>query len=256
MSADAGRASSQSTAFVLPLARQATSTLVAEQLRWQLFRGELRPGERITPERVAEQFSVSRLPVREALAELARDGLVVLRPHQRAYVDEFDEEVLRDHFEIVGLIQGLAGTRLVERGGRDALDRLDAIVDDMARARSDAEVYELSMMFHRIINVEGGSARHRSVLRSLGRMLPSGMSLEIPGFVAASRSGASGIVAALRSKRANTIRHTFLAVQRTRADLVVAHLVDVGVLPTVRADNSLGGEASPGGDNSLGGDNE
>jgi DNA-binding GntR family transcriptional regulator len=214
-----------------PLERLMTHDLVAEHLRWQIFRGELRPGDRITPERVAEELSISRLPVREALSELAGDGLVVMRPHQRVSVGEFDEDVLRDHFEIVAAVQGLAAGRLAHRGAAEVLDRLAALVGDMERSPSPARTWELSMEFHRVINVEGGSARHRSVLRSLGRMLPRGLFVEVPGSAESGRSGAARILAALRGGDAEAVRDTFVAVQRERADLVVAHLRAQGVFP-------------------------
>src|SRR5262245_60787672 len=124
-----------------PLERQVTSDLVAEHLRWQIFRGELRPGDRITPERVADELAVSRLPVREALAGLARDGLVVVRPHHPAFVGDFDEGVIRDHFEIVGAVQALAAVHLAERDDPDVLARLAGLVERLGNARSAEESY-------------------------------------------------------------------------------------------------------------------
>jgi DNA-binding GntR family transcriptional regulator len=233
-----------------PLERSSTSDLVAEHLRWQIFRGELRPGDRITPERVADELAVSRLPVREALAGLARDGLVVMRPHHRALVGDFDEDVIRDHFEIVGAVQALAAVHLAEREDDAALARLAALVERLERAGSAAESYELSMEFHRLINAEGGSSRQRSVLRSLGRMLPTGLFVEVPGAAESDRSGSARILAALRTRDAGAIRDALFDVQRERAELVVAHLRATGVFPaapeTRRARSRAGAVPSPG----------
>jgi DNA-binding GntR family transcriptional regulator len=212
--------------------RQATSELVAEHLRWQIFDGELRPGDRIIPERIAEELSVSRLPVREALAALARDGLVIMEPHQRAQVGDFDAEVLRDHFEIVGSVQVLAAVHLAERIDRDVMARLEAIVDRLERSDSDVESYDLTMEFHRIVNYEGGSSRQRSVLRALGRMLPQGLFVEIPGATESERTGERRILNALLSGDRAAIRDACLSVQRERADLIVSHLRATGVFPT------------------------
>jgi DNA-binding GntR family transcriptional regulator len=209
--------------------RQVASELVAEHLRWQIFDGELRPGDRIIPERVAEELSVSRLPVREALAALARDGLVIMAPHQRAQVGDFDAEVLRDHFEIVGSVQVLAAVHLAERNDRDVMARLEAIVDGLERSDSAVESYDLTMEFHRIINVEGGSSRQRSVLRSLGRMLPQGLFVEIPGASESERTGERRILNALRRGDPAAIRDACLSVQRERAELIISHLRETGV---------------------------
>jgi DNA-binding GntR family transcriptional regulator len=214
-----------------PIRRQVTSELVAEHLRWQIFRGELRPGDRITPERVAEELSVSRLLVREALAVLAHDGLVVMRPHQRAHIGDFDEGVIRDHFEIVGAVQALAAVHLAERDDDGVLADLGALVERIGRARSAEESYDLSMQFHRLINVEGGSSRQRSVLRSLGRMLPRGLFVEVAGAAESDRSGATRILAALRTRDAGAIREALRTVQDERAELIIEHLRSTGVFP-------------------------
>jgi DNA-binding GntR family transcriptional regulator len=231
-----------------PLERPVTSDLVAEHLRWQIFRGELRPGDRITPERVADDLAVSRLPVREALAGLARDGLVVMRPHHPAQVGDFDEGVIRDHFEIVGAVQALAAVHLAERDDDDdVFDRLAALVDRLEGRPSAQESYEASMEFHRVINVEGGSSRQRSVLRSLGRMLPRGLFVEVAGAAESDRTGARRLLAALRSRDPSVVRDAFVTVQRERGELIIDHLRSTGVLPaTVGAARTRTRIATPG----------
>lgn len=59
---------------------------VAAQLRERIVSGELRPGEELLEAKLAEEFGVSRGPVREALRELAREGLVVDLPRRRTLV--------------------------------------------------------------------------------------------------------------------------------------------------------------------------
>jgi DNA-binding GntR family transcriptional regulator len=139
--------------------------------------------------------------------------------------------VIRDHFEIVGAVQALAAVHLAERHDEEVVARLTSLVERLERVRSGEETYELSMEFHRIINVEGGSSRQRSVLRSLGRMLPRGLFLEVAGAAESDRTGARRLLAALRTGDAAAIREAFVTVQRERAGLVVDHLRATGVLP-------------------------
>jgi DNA-binding GntR family transcriptional regulator len=221
-----------------PLDRPSTGDLVAEHVRQLIFDGALRPGERIPVDAIAGDLGVSRLPVREALLGLARDGLVAMAPHQGAYVGPFDEEVVRDHFEIVGMVQGLAAARLAARGDAGVLEQLDTVVARLERTTDPATANELGIEFYRLINVDGGSARQRSVLRALGRMLPTGFFVDVPGSVESARTGATRVRAAIASGDEREIRRTCLAVQRERGDLVVDHLRARGVFAVPLATTS------------------
>lgn len=68
------------------LPQQSTAQLVAEQLRLAVARGELGPGDRLIEVDLAEQFDVSRGPVREAIRILANEGLIVLRKNRGAVI--------------------------------------------------------------------------------------------------------------------------------------------------------------------------
>ena len=112
--------------------RPPTSDQVSEHIRRLIFDGGLHPGDRIPQDAIVAELGVSRIPVREALIEMARDGLVVNEPHIGAFVGEFDEQVLRDHFEIVGLLQAMAAERLMA-SDPDTLQQLRGLAE---RARS------------------------------------------------------------------------------------------------------------------------
>lgn len=59
---------------------------VAEQLRQRIFRRELEPGSWIDELKIAEEFGISRTPLREALKVLAAEGLVTMKVRRGAYV--------------------------------------------------------------------------------------------------------------------------------------------------------------------------
>ena len=137
------------------LVRRLTSDHVAERLRGMIFSGALRPGERLRQNEIAAELGVSRLPVREAVQVMERDGLVVVEPHLGAFVAPFDAQVIHDHFEIVGLVQGVAARRLAERGDPELLAQLEAITAEIRAAREPARVHQLTLDFYRLINREG-----------------------------------------------------------------------------------------------------
>jgi DNA-binding GntR family transcriptional regulator len=218
------------------LVRRLTSDHVAEHLRDSIFRGELAPGERVPQDEIAARLGVSRLPVREALQAMERDGLIVIEPHLGAFVAPFDADVVRDHFEIVGLVQGLAASRLAERGDNALLAQLHTVVEEIGRTRDRERVHELTLDFHRIINREGASSRQRSVLRALSRMLPTGFFLDIPGATESERTGVERIWKAIASGDSAGVRDTCLAVQQERGEMVVGMLRAQGVFDGLQAD--------------------
>jgi DNA-binding GntR family transcriptional regulator len=228
------------------LVRSSIGDFVTEHVRQLIFGGTLRPGDRIPVDTIAEELGVSRLPVREALLGLARDGLVVMAPHQGAYVGPFDEDVVRDHFEIVGMVQGLAAARLAARADPAVRAELTAVAERLEATRDDQTAYDLTMEFQRLVNLGGGSARQRSVLRALARMLPRGFFADVAGSAASGRLGTRRVLDAILGADEDDIRRACVEVQRERGDLVVAHLRTRGVFPATRTARATAPATGPG----------
>jgi DNA-binding GntR family transcriptional regulator len=70
--------------------REPRSRLIARQLREAILSGHLHPGARVRQEAVGERYGASRVPVQQALRELAEEGLVTLEPNVGARVARFD----------------------------------------------------------------------------------------------------------------------------------------------------------------------
>jgi hypothetical protein len=70
--------------------------LVTTALRERILSGSIALGERLIEGRLSEELGVSRMPVREALRELAAEGIVTIEPRRGAYVTTFSEEQKRD----------------------------------------------------------------------------------------------------------------------------------------------------------------
>ena len=76
---------------------------VAEQLRQRIFRRELEPGSWIDELKIAEEYGISRTPLREALKVLAAEGLVTMKPRRGSYVTEVSETDLKDVYHLLSL---------------------------------------------------------------------------------------------------------------------------------------------------------
>ena len=79
---------------------------VASELRKAILSKQLKEGENLTLESVAQQLNVSITPVREAFQILAHDGLIKLRPNKGAIVLGITETYIREHYQIRGILEG------------------------------------------------------------------------------------------------------------------------------------------------------
>ena len=68
---------------------------VADHLRQRIFSDVLAPGSWIDEAKIAEEFGISRTPLREALKVLASEGLVTMRVRRGAWVTEVTHEDMK-----------------------------------------------------------------------------------------------------------------------------------------------------------------
>ena len=76
--------------------RQTLREQVTQAIRLKLLSGQLRPGERIVEQEMAEDLGVSRGPVREALRQIEQEGLVEYTSHVGCF-EQFDEVIENDN---------------------------------------------------------------------------------------------------------------------------------------------------------------
>src|SRR3972149_642027 len=108
-----------------------TQESVAHRLRQLIVSRELRPGERIVQSELAEQFGVSRTPIREALHKLASDGLITLSPHKGASVADFSLSELEGIYSIRIAIEGCRAFLAAKRSTAQDLGELAALLNRM-----------------------------------------------------------------------------------------------------------------------------
>jgi DNA-binding GntR family transcriptional regulator len=89
----------------LSLAPRALYEEVAELLRQRIFRRELEPGSWIDEVKLAQEYGISRTPLREALKVLAAEGLVTMKVRRGAYVTEVSERDLADVYHLLALLE-------------------------------------------------------------------------------------------------------------------------------------------------------
>ena len=144
----------------------------AAYLREQILTGQLPPGTKIDQDEISEALGISRLPVREALIELAQESLIDAVPRRGAFVARLERADVIDHYRIFGLIAGLAGSRAATALSDEQLAHLRRIHESFVAATDPEDKAHWNHEFHRIINRAGGSRRLVSVLGLLSRSLP------------------------------------------------------------------------------------
>ena len=155
------------------LARARTQVAVAEYILGLLFDGTLRSGDRIDLDGIAATLGVSRAPVREALLQLERDGLVEIPHYRGAFVAPFDADTIREAFELYGMLSALTNSRAAasdDPGLRETLGKLMATLADCDQVD---EFERVAREFRKVVNLATAGPHLRALLRSFHGLVPT-----------------------------------------------------------------------------------
>jgi DNA-binding GntR family transcriptional regulator len=132
--------------------------LAYAHIRDRIRAGLLAGGERVVPEAIATELSISRMPVREAIRQLDSEGLLTIRPNRGAVVTALTPEDVLELFEMRAVLEGLAAGKAAALMDDDTEDQLFLILRRMRRATAtsvDAFI-EQHNAFHEAIGARGG----------------------------------------------------------------------------------------------------
>jgi DNA-binding GntR family transcriptional regulator len=147
---------------------------VAERLRQRIFAHELTPGTWIDEQKLAEQYGISRTPLREALKVLASEGLVELKPRRGCYVTEISRQDLDDIFPLMAMLEGRCAADAVRRARAGDIRDLARIHGELETAARDGQIdafFEANQEFHRRIQELAGNRWLLSVIQDLRKVL-------------------------------------------------------------------------------------
>jgi len=147
---------------------------VAERLRAQIFAHELAPGSWLDEQSLAQQFGISRTPMREAIKVLASEGLVTTKMNRGAYVTEVDRRDLEQIFTILSLLEGQAAKEMALKATEDDLTMLDNLHHRLEKAAADRDVeqfFDVNVKFHDLIQEIAGNKWMNDVIGDLRKVL-------------------------------------------------------------------------------------
>ncbi|MGC0334052.1 DNA-binding GntR family transcriptional regulator [Streptomyces sp. SAI-170] len=146
----------------LATTRERLRDQVAHALRAALISGELKPGQVYSAPGLAEDFGISATPVREAMLDLAREGLVEPVRNKGFRVTEVDERDLDQYSEIRMLIEVPMIGRITRSASREELQALRPVAEEIVAAAREHDLIgylEADRRFHLSLLALGGNDR-------------------------------------------------------------------------------------------------
>jgi DNA-binding GntR family transcriptional regulator len=218
------------------LVRRSSGEDAARYIQRLIFDGELRPGARVPQDEIAQALGISRIPVREALIALERGGWVTIELHRGAFVSALDEQGVRDHYELYGIVYGLAARRAVARGAGALQTTLPGIVDSLRSTSDPGPFHDLVLAFHGAVLSAARSPRIAVALRALSGLVPGNFFQLVPEAMDVERAGLTTIAVAIAGRDADAAASEYARMLGRQADNVVAVFRDRGVLLAASAD--------------------
>jgi DNA-binding GntR family transcriptional regulator len=153
------------SAFLTPADAPLLSDTVVDRLREAILRGLFPPGDRLREEQLADALGVSRGPIRNALLQLEREGMVVRRPNRGAMVAQLSRNDLEEVYSLRVAIEPVACEWAARNAGPRDLAQMQDIIDSYSRLTTRVTVQEAAdadLGFHDVIYL---AARHKRLLR-------------------------------------------------------------------------------------------
>ena len=147
------------------LSPRALYTEVAELLRQRIFSRELSPGSWIDELKLAEEYGISRTPLREALKVLATEGLITMRVRRGAYVTEMSDSDLADVYHLLALLESDAAAIVAAKATPEQLEELQNLHNKLEKATADqGRFFEINEAFHtRLLEIASNRWRDQIV---------------------------------------------------------------------------------------------
>jgi DNA-binding GntR family transcriptional regulator len=127
---------------------------IVELLREAILDGRLPPGERLIEQKLALQWNISRAPLREAIRQIASEGLLTLSPHRGASVSVTSKVELEELFAVRAMMESFAARLASQRATANHVALLRTRIqqmEDAFRAHDLSGFYSAGLDFHNIL---------------------------------------------------------------------------------------------------------
>ena len=193
--------------ILAPPPKRSLADEVLERLRGAILRSQLAGGQQLREQELAQTMSVSRGPVREALSQLEREGLVIRRRNRIAQVAWLSREDLEEIYSLRNAIERLAMKYACRNATASDMENMQAVVNTMASRMehgiSEQEAADLDLRFHDILYQ---ASRHERLIALWSRLRPQCYLLLLnrnaanPDFIQTTPGGHQDILDVLRDR--------------------------------------------------------
>ena len=213
------------------LSRPTSAQQVADHIRRMIFDNRLPAGSRVPQDEIAAELRVSRVPVREAVIALDREGWVITEPHRGAFVNGLDENSTYDHYELLGLLFGFGARRAAERGSPEGMAALAGTHKKLQATSDPDEFWDHNSAFQRQMLMMAQSRRINAIARVMATsIVPGNFFAEVPGVIRIHKRGMRAVMRAMKAGDGATAEKEFAATLRAEAENVVALLASRNLL--------------------------
>jgi DNA-binding GntR family transcriptional regulator len=136
------------------------------RLKESIYRGRLRPGQRIVERELARRLGVSRIPLRESLVRLESEGLVRTVPYSATFVEELSPADMLEIYSLRRELEPLATRLAAVRADAALVEKLKRLCEQMTRDTASGNMAQLDRTDYRFHHAIVAGSGHKRLLRS------------------------------------------------------------------------------------------
>ncbi|ALS97058.1 GntR family transcriptional regulator [Lacimicrobium alkaliphilum] len=152
------------------MANLTISDKIYNQLSAQIISGEIKPGQKLEEQEIANQFGVSRTPIREAFRLLHTSGLVESKAHRGVTVIELDIEQLGDMYEALQELEALCARLSAERMTAVERKQIERMHQQSKQAVEEEDVERFAELNDQLHSAIHQGSRNKTLLETIAKM--------------------------------------------------------------------------------------
>ena len=192
--------------------------------------GKLRTGDRVDRNEIATHLGMSRVPVQEAIVQLEHDGLLSTSYHRGAFIERFDEDTIREHYELHGVLNGIAAARAAANPTPRILGQLDDILRTLRSCKEPRAFQRAVREYRHAVNDEYAGPRLHAAIRASQGLIPRAFLVSYPTMVAEMLPFYEDETAAIQRRDPDGARAACSGCAELMAEVMIAELVRRRVL--------------------------